>query len=173
VAGTDRVHHAQHTRFSGPAVTITTPDSLRLADLGPIARTSETARARPEALSTMALQQRIAQGSVLGHPSSGDRMVLHARLAYPWLNLIVALLAWAPVCSHRRLAPMRQLARAAGWIVVLWLLVASGWLMGTTGLLPPGVAAWTPVGMGALLATLSIWCCPAMREILEPEGRLC
>lgn len=161
VAGTDLVRYARRVSFGDQGVTITHLPRLRMAALGPIARASETGRTRPEALSSAALRRRISRAQNLGHGSSNDRMVLHARLAYPWLNLIVALLAWAPMRSHRRPTPTGPLGRAAGWIVVLWLLLASGWLMGTTGLLPPRAAAWTPLALATLLVTLSVRLSPA------------
>lgn len=103
---------------------------------------------RAEALDTSSLYRRLTLLEASGQAQRVERLVLHTKLAFPLLNLVVALLACPFALGRRRAAPVRDLAWAAGLVVGLWALLATGWVLGRTEHLSPGVGAWLPLGLG-------------------------
>jgi lipopolysaccharide export system permease protein len=103
---------------------------------------------RAEALDTSSLYRRLTLLERSGQAQSVERLVLHTKLAFPLLNVVVALLACSFAMGRRRATPVRDLAVAAGLIVGLWALLAAGWVLGRTGHLSPGAGAWFPLALG-------------------------
>jgi lipopolysaccharide export system permease protein len=103
---------------------------------------------RAEALDMSSLYRRVTLLETSGQAQRVERLVLHTKLAFPLLNVVVALLVCPFALGRRRAAPMRDLAWAAGLVVGIWALLASGWVLGRTGYLSPGAGAWLPLGIG-------------------------
>lgn len=113
-------------------------------------------RQRPEALSTAALLRQ-RRGLVLaGQDPTLASLVLHSRLAFPGLCVVLAGIAALLVTGGRGPSPAWLLGEALGWLGTTWLVVAGGWLLGRTGALGPVAAAWGPllaIGVAGLAAT--------------------
>lgn len=113
-------------------------------------------RQRPEALSTAALLRQ-RRGLVLaGQDPTLASLVLHSRLAFPGLCVVLAGIAALLVTGGRGPSPAWLLGQALGWLGATWLVVAGGWLLGRTGAIGPVAAAWGPllaIGVAGLAAT--------------------
>jgi lipopolysaccharide export LptBFGC system permease protein LptF len=88
-----------------------------------------------------------------GQARTAEELVLHTKLAFPLINVVVALLAWPFALGHRQRSPVLELLAALGLLFGLWAALAGGWLAGRAGWLPPGVAVWAPTLLGAALAS--------------------
>ena len=124
----------------------------RLPGLSLAALQPPRANFRPEALSAMELHRQLNRREALGQARVAEHLVLQTKLAYPLLNLVVALVACAFAGPWRRRAAVWDLLAALGLLLLLWLLLAGGWLVSRGGWLSPAVAVWGGVGLGLVLA---------------------
>lgn len=109
---------------------------------------------RAEARSFTHLHRTLAALAEAGQVRAPEELVLHTKLAFPLLNLVVALLAWPLVLRHDRRSGTTELAVGLGQIFLLWALLAGGWTAGRVGWLSPAVAVWAPTAAGLALGGL-------------------
>ncbi|MBK8479731.1 MAG: LptF/LptG family permease [Proteobacteria bacterium] len=115
-------------------------------------------RQRPEALSTPALLRQRRAASRAGHDPTLTTLVLHTRLAYPWLCVVLAGAAAALVTGVGRPSLASSLGGALAWLGLSWIAVAGGWLLGRTLVIGPVAAAWGPVlGLGLVAVASASW----------------
>ena len=128
-----------------------------LAELGPLV---VAAPPRPEALTSRELAQLIARARAADRPSAALAVLLHTRVSFPLFALVAALLGWSFGLGGAARPLLRDLTLAVGFIVGLWLLLATGWLLARAGTIPPPLGAWLPVGLalsGAILVLRRRW----------------
>lgn len=153
----DEAGSARRPRLVGPWVTSGRDPAGSAAPPWAAARALDhLLRQRPEALSTAALLQQ-RRGLVLaGQDPTLASLVLHSRLAFPGLCVVLAGIAALLVTGGRGPSPAWLLGEALGWLGATWLVVAGGWLLGRTGAIGPVAAAWGPllaIGVAGLAAT--------------------
>lgn len=107
--------------------------------------------ARAEALDYASLSRRLSQLERAGQRRPAERLVLHSKLAYPALNVVVALLACL-LLRQRPRTPVGTLAAAMSALLLLWLALATGWVLARAGWVVPALGVWGPVGAAFLLA---------------------
>jgi len=125
-------------------------------------------RERPEALSTRALLRQRRGLAQAGHDPTLASLVLHTRLAFPWLCLVLGGVAAALVTGRGEPGAAWLLGRALAWLAASWLAVAGGWLLGRTLVIGPIAAAWGPVlaiGLAGLAA--AAWDGHALRWVFR------
>ena len=110
------------------------------------------AATRAEARPYLELRHALRALREAGQARAAEELVLHTKLAFPLINVVVALLAWPFALGHRRRSPVLELLAMLGLLFGLWAALAAGWLAGRAGWLAPGVAVWTPTLLGAAAA---------------------
>jgi lipopolysaccharide export system permease protein len=117
---------------------------------------SSCTRTRAEALDVLSLRRRLSRLERAGQPLTEDRLVFHSKLAYPVLNLVVALFACLLFREKRdRLrTPVGIMAKAMGVLLVIWLALATGWILARAGWVSTASGVWGPVAAFGLLALL-------------------
>jgi lipopolysaccharide export LptBFGC system permease protein LptF len=120
------------------------------------ARGATRSPVRAEALGTRELHRRLRLLEAAGQVRRAERMVFHSKLAFPVFNLVVALLACVftlPVWPAR---PVRDLALAVFMALGLWVLLALGWVLGRSGVLPVAVGAWAPLALTLAITAMAL-----------------
>lgn len=97
---------------------------------------------QPDEMSFVELRRFIERLKGIGRPTHRERTGLHAKLAYPFTNLILCALG-IPIALRLRTAS-RPVAFAAALVVSFFYLfvIEMGGTLGKTGRLPPFAAAW-------------------------------
>jgi len=108
-------------------------------------------RPRAEAQSFAGLRRTLAGLEETGQTTPPEALVLHTKLAFPLLNLVVALLAWPAALRRDRRAGSAELLVGLGQLFFLWALLAGGWTAGRVGWLSPAAAVWVPTAAGGVL----------------------
>lgn len=103
---------------------------------------------RAEALDLIDLSRRLARLEGVGHRRPAERLVLHTKIAFPLLNLVVAMLACPFVSGYRRRSTVVDLAWASLLILGLWAMLAAGWMMARSGWIGPAAGVWLPLAVG-------------------------
>jgi len=107
----------------------------------------------PEELSYTALRQRIATLTAKGIDASHYLVDLHLKLALPFANSVLALVS-IPLAGrlrrHPSIAAIVGLGAAVGF--GYWVLLGLATSLGTSGAIPPALAAWSANGIYTLLA---------------------
>jgi lipopolysaccharide export system permease protein len=114
------------------------------------------AAARAEARGYLELRHTLRVLRQAGQARAAEELVLHTKLAFPLINVVVAILAWPFALGHRRRSPVLELLAALGLLFGLWAVLAGGWLAGRAGWLAPGVAVWAPTLLGAAVAAVLV-----------------
>jgi hypothetical protein len=107
---------------------------------------------RAEAMSLVELGRSLQRQRGAGHCRPAEELVWHTKLAFPFLNLVMAILACCFGRWQRRASAVMDLGLALGLSFGIWFLLAVGWSAGRTGLLSPGWAVWFPTILGGALS---------------------
>lgn len=158
VADGGTVRRAVRTRFSEQGIRRERRDRVALPELAGVGRLRSTSRTRAEAMAATDLSRHLDELRRAGQSRVADALVLHGKLAFPALGLVVALFA----CAFLRPAPgpvrpVRDLAWASVVLVGLWCALALGWLFARAGWISAAAGAWGPVLVGGVVA-LAILC---------------
>jgi lipopolysaccharide export system permease protein len=141
------------------------PGVVELGRLG-----DASASPRAEALSALALLRRLTRLEQGGHARPAERLVLHSKLAFPLINIVLALLGCAFAVRVTQLAPVRDLAVAVGMLTGVWLVLATGWVLGRSAIVPAWAGVWGPVCLSLLAGSLWLaWCLARQRRIGRPS----
>jgi lipopolysaccharide export LptBFGC system permease protein LptF len=115
----------------------------------------EQAARRPEAQSYPVLRRRLQLLAAAGQAEPAEELLLHAKLAFPALNLCAALLACGFALRPGRRSTAVDLGLGLLQTLGLFALLAGGFVAGRIGWLSPTAGAWSPVlvalGLGLLL----------------------
>jgi len=76
---------------------------------------------------------------------------LHAKLAFPFMNLVIGLIGFVGSTRRRTRGHLRGLGTSLGWGILYYIGVAAGQGIGKAGFLPPGLAVWLP-------HLVAVWC---------------
>ncbi len=111
----------------------------------------------PEEMGLMELYRLIQQVAEQGYDTTGYRVALHAKLAFPLVCLLMSLIGAGIGLSGRTLGGMTaNLAYGLGASFVYWIVYSFSLSLGHGGLLPPVAAAWAANGLFVGLAALAI-----------------
>jgi lipopolysaccharide export LptBFGC system permease protein LptF len=143
--------------------------SLRPEGLDDAVALWREAAVRAEAQSFVALRRRLQALSAMGQGRRAEEVVLHAKLAFPWLNLLAVLLVCPIAFRRERRSALWEMLAALGLLLGLWLLLATGWFAARVGWLGPAAGAWLPLLVGSILCVVRIWY--ALRGPDEGEAR--
>jgi lipopolysaccharide export system permease protein len=167
----ERTGRVVETRFGAEELTRSTVAQLHLPGVLELGRLGTMgASPRAEALSALALLGRLERLKQGGHARPAERLVLHSKLAFPLINIVVALLGCAFAVRVNRPAPVRDLAGAVVMLTGVWLALATGWVLGRSAILPAWAGVWGPVGLSLLAGGLwLIWCLARQRRFGRPS----
>jgi lipopolysaccharide export LptBFGC system permease protein LptF len=133
-------------RFAPPAV-----ERRKRLHLAPLAATAALWRApRPEAQPFGELQRRLASRSSSGHGLPVETLLLHSKLAYPLINVLIAVFGLALALCRRDLGPLAEVAAAAALLLASWLALAACFVAARAGWISPALGAWLPLGLGMI-----------------------
>jgi len=153
------VRRAVVTRFSERGIVERERrDHVALPELAGVGRLRSTSRTRAEAMAATDLSRHLDELRRAGQSRTADALVLHGKLAFPALSLVVALFG----CAFLRPAPggvrpVRDLAWASLVLVGLWCALALGWLIARAGWISAGAGAWGPVLVSGAVALAILW----------------
>ncbi len=122
-----------------------------LEDVGGLQRLS---RSRAEAETFLELKRRLSKLAATGHERVPERLVLHTKVAFPLLNLVIFVWLCPFALNFRRIAPIREVLSAIGVLLGLWTMIAAGWVAARVGVLSPAAGVWLPIIMGLTLGGL-------------------
>ncbi|MCA9667282.1 MAG: LptF/LptG family permease [Myxococcales bacterium] len=114
---------------------------------------------RAEALSWRELAALVSARARAGQGRPAEVLVLHAKLIYPLVNVVLALFAVGLLIGTRRRGSGAELWRAAGALLATWALLAASWSLARAGLLSAAAASW-----GALFAAITCAAAFALRR---------
>jgi lipopolysaccharide export system permease protein len=110
---------------------------------------------RPAELRWRTLSDQIEVRRRLGLPAARFALEKHNRLAYPLVGVPGVLLALALALRRGRKGHVSAaLVEAVGVTLALWAVQGVAWALGTSGRVPPGVAAWAP---DAFFLAVGVW----------------
>lgn len=112
---------------------------------------------RPQQMHFQELRKQIEARRRSGHSTAQYDLALHNRFAYPLAGVPAALVAVGLALRRGRKGHL-TVAMVEGLAVVmtLWVMMVIARTMVLTGRLPPGAAAWSPLGILAVLAAF-LW----------------
>jgi len=132
--------------------------SLHIPALAGIERLRHRTGVRAEAMDVVDLVRHLAELRRAGQARTAEDLVLHTKVAFPLVNVLMALFGCLFVgrASRRTGAMAGDLGRAAAVILGVWLTLAMGWSLARTGWISPAVGVWGPVLGGAVMAGI-LW----------------
>jgi lipopolysaccharide export LptBFGC system permease protein LptF len=148
-----RLRDARHYRFAERGFSAHTRAAASLPSAWADALHTPT---RVEAQGFAHLRRDLVRGSAAGRAQRVDALMLHAKLAFPLLNLVVAAAGVGLAFGPRSRAPVSDLLRVAALLLGLWALLAAGWMLCRAGMVGPAAGAWGPLGLAALLASAGL-----------------
>jgi lipopolysaccharide export LptBFGC system permease protein LptF len=151
-AGSNRTRVTTFPEGDGPFVR-----ADALAPPAPLLEASRTLRRlehRAESLSSPELARRISLGAAAGQAPRVEALVLFSKLAHPLFCLAFALLAGPFALGHRARTLSADLARAVLLSLAGFLLLAAGWSLGRSGLLPAPAGVFGPLALLTLIGAL-------------------
>jgi lipopolysaccharide export system permease protein len=162
VDASGRITRATVTRMTGDGFKRRRVGTYRLEGGGQTlaalaAREAAGPPVRAEALSALALHRRLQRLEAAGQIRRAERMVFHSKLAFPLVNVVVALLACAFAVRVWPSRPVLDLALAVLVALGLWVLLALGWVLGRSGWLPVEVGVWAPPVVALALAAVALF----------------
>jgi lipopolysaccharide export system permease protein len=96
-------------------------------------------------LSQSELSKFISKNKEAGLDTTRYEMDYHAKFSFAWAGLVMALLGLPFTAQRARSGgSMMAMGMCLGVVFLFWILYSSGQALGTHGVLPPVVAAWTP-----------------------------
>lgn len=96
-------------------------------------------------LSQHELSRFISKNKEAGLDTTRYEMDYHAKFSFAWAGLVMALLGLPFTAQRARSGgSMMAMGMCLGVIFLFWILYSSGQALGTHGVLPPLIAAWTP-----------------------------
>ncbi len=96
-------------------------------------------------LSQAELSRFISKNREAGLDTTRYEMDYHAKFSFAWAGLVMALLGLPFTAQRARSGgAMLAMGMCLGVVFLFWILYSSGQALGTHGVLPPLVAAWTP-----------------------------
>jgi lipopolysaccharide export LptBFGC system permease protein LptF len=109
---------------------------------------------RAEAQSFLQLRRALRRLGDAGQLRVAEELVLHTKLAFPLVNLVMGLWACSFALGRRRTGPAEALGVALVILLGSWLLIALGWVAARVGWISPTIGAWAPLlaGMAGALA---------------------
>ncbi len=112
-------------------------------------------------LSQRELSRFIGKNKEAGLDTTRYQMDYHAKFSFAWAGLVMALLGLPFTAQRARSGgAMLAMGMCLGVIFLFWILYSSGQALGTHGVLPPVIAAWTP---HVLMIAGSFWTLRRMR----------
>ena len=153
IAGRDQLSTATDYRILSRGFRRSERRRITVAALG--ASEAIASSRRLEAQNVRDLESTIARRDAAGTPIILATLMLHSKLAYPLVNVLVAAFALIFFFDRQPRSALRDLGWAMAALLSLWLLIAGGWLCARSGVFAAAWGAWGPIALGLLIvATL-------------------
>lgn len=122
--------------------------------------TFQQERKEPEEMSYGELADYIRLLERQGHSPTKERVDLYLRLAFPLANLVIVLFGTALASRVRASGPAIAFGLSLSLAIVFWGSIQIARAAGYSGVLPPGMAAWSPDLLFGLVGVILLWKAP-------------
>lgn len=127
-------------------------EDMQLPRLDQVIKLRRRAEVRAESMDLITLARHLRQTEQAGQTRTAEALVLHTKLAFPLLNVVVAILGGLFALRVAPRPPVRDLAWATLAALGLWVALAAGWVAARSGWLTPAAGVWGPVVSSLALA---------------------